>query len=326
MVQLCCDCGEIDDDHAKIAGGCSICTLFITSVILFAVSFGTLEPTECGIRYNNNLVTIDESRVYNNGRYFLGLGISFIKFPMDLQHITYIGNTSTAEDGALWAWSKEGQLLNFDIDFWYRLDRQYILNIYHRYGTDWGTVLNKIAVDAIKQIVVLYTAEDFFNKRNQIGVDMKNAVRARYTQEHVLLDILNLRRVGIPDRFEVKIVDKVIQGQLSQTALNIAATNDLRASIAVLRGQGNATVITTLAQATAKATQLIESAKSIGLSRLRQQEAASYQRLQEALGMNGTELLQYRWSQIMGNLEQDLTAKRALKFMVGFQNSLLQIP
>jgi hypothetical protein len=69
--------------------------LFIISIILFSVSFGTLSPvssgrvallcsharitqTEVGVRYNNNLVSIQE-RVYNNGRYFLGLGIWFVK-------------------------------------------------------------------------------------------------------------------------------------------------------------------------------------------------------------------------------------------------------
>jgi cytochrome b subunit of formate dehydrogenase len=36
--------GRDDEDTLKWAGGCCFCILFITGVILFSVSFGTLTP------------------------------------------------------------------------------------------------------------------------------------------------------------------------------------------------------------------------------------------------------------------------------------------
>lgn len=54
---------------------------------MFSVSFDTLQPWEVGLKYNNNLKTLQSSRVYNNGRYFLGLGLSFEKFPITLQFV-----------------------------------------------------------------------------------------------------------------------------------------------------------------------------------------------------------------------------------------------
>ena len=126
--------------QVKIGSGCCFCVLFITGVILFSVSFGTLTPVRChgclclcmgfadgenvqtqaGIRYNNNLVSIEtvktpctalhcaafppdpvtlrttrhdtpQDSVYNNGRYFLGLGVWFISFPTNAQLVEYTG-------------------------------------------------------------------------------------------------------------------------------------------------------------------------------------------------------------------------------------------
>jgi hypothetical protein len=59
----------------------------------------------------------------------------------------------------------------------------------------------------------------------------------------------------------------------------------------------------------ADASRTIEYARSDGLARLRSQEATSYSALQGALGLNGTELLQFRWAEIAGKL-QDVTLSR----------------
>lgn len=72
-----------------------------------------------GIRYNANLLTIEEDKVYSNGRYFLGLGstdflniafaliffkgVSFIKYPTTLVAAEFAGSQQLS------AWSAEGK-------------------------------------------------------------------------------------------------------------------------------------------------------------------------------------------------------------------------
>lgn len=54
--------------------------LFV-SVILLACAFQTLEPLEFGIEYNMNTRKLNEDRVLQGGRHFVGVGHTFIRFP-----------------------------------------------------------------------------------------------------------------------------------------------------------------------------------------------------------------------------------------------------
>jgi len=317
--------GRDDEDTLKWAGGCCFCILFITGVILFSVSFGTLTPTQCGIRYNNNLKEIEEGKVYNNGRYFLGLGVSFIKYPTSMQIMTYSG--SYGEHAALKAWSQEGQLITLDLNFYYRLDRDNIINLYKRYEDNWYTRFSQVAVRTIKAVAILYTADDFFTMRKAIGVQMKRDLRARLKLEFATVEIFNLNSIGIPTDFENKIVSKVVQTQLAKTAENEKITAILRAQISVIEGSGSAIVNYTIAKANADASRTIEYARSDGLARLRSQEATSYSALQSALGLNGTELLQFRWAEIAGKLQDTLSTltTRDMTFLVGFKNPIISV-
>jgi len=283
-----------DDSSMQLFGGCCFCVLFITGVILFSVSFDTLAPTEVGIRYNNNLKEIEEGRVYNNGRYFLGLGVWFIVYPMEMQQMQFVG--TAGERAALKAWSQEGQLMQLDISFYFRLDRDAIIMLYKRFENNYYSRYSQVAVRTIKAVSILYTADDFFTLRKIIGVHMKRDLRARLKQEFCTVEIFNLRAVNIPIDFETKIIQKVVQTQLQKTAENEKITAILRAQIAVIEGNGNAIVNYTIAKANADASRTIEFARSDGLARLRQQEAVSYNLLQQTLGLNGTELLQFRWA------------------------------
>jgi len=317
--------GRGEEDAIK-AGACCLCILFITGIILFSVSFGTLDPTQVGIRYNNNLKEIEESKVYNNGRYFLGLGVWFIDFQISLQQMQYSASIY-GEHAALRAWSAEGQLITIDLSFYFRLDRDQIINLYKRYEDQYYPRYSQISVRTLKAVTIQYTTVDFFTLRAAIGVHMKRDLRARLKQEFCTVEIFNLRAINIPTDFENKIISKVVQTQQQKTAENQKITAVLRAQIAVIEGNGYAIVNYTIAKASADALRTIEYARSDGLTRLRAQEAISYNNLQNVLGLNGTELLQYRWAEIAGKLDDTLTTlpNRTLSFLVGFASPTITV-
>jgi hypothetical protein len=76
----------------------AISILVTVGIILFSVllgvSFGTLEATEVGLDYNYNNFQIDSSVLYQPGRYYIGLGHVFLKFPSDLRTIRFSGNST----------------------------------------------------------------------------------------------------------------------------------------------------------------------------------------------------------------------------------------
>jgi len=213
------------------------------------------------------------------------------------------------------------------MSMYYRLDRDNIINLYRRYENGYESRYSQIIVRTVKSISIQYTADDFFTLRKAIGVHMKSAVRARLRQEFATVEIFNLRAIGIPALFEQKIISKVVQVQQQKTAENEKITAILRAQIAVIEGQGYATVNYTIARANADAKRTVEYARSDGLLRLRQQEAASYNNLQSVLGLNSTELLQFRWAEIAGKLEDTLTTltDRRMQFLVGFKSPTITV-
>jgi len=310
---------DLDDDQVRFGGGCCFCTLFVTGVILFAVSFGTLNPTEAGIRYNNNLVEIDASQVYNNGRYFLGLGLWFITFPVNCQLIEYTGAY------ALDAWSKEGQLINLDISFFYRLQRDNLVELYRRYGQGYDAVFYNIGIVTLKSVTIQYTAVDFFTKRREIGARMKSALRARLLEEFATVDFFNLGTVGVPQEFESKILTKVVTNQQANIAVFTQQVNELLAQILLIQAQGSGAVNYTVAKANADASRVTNNAISLGSRNLRSQEALSYSQLQNALGLTGQKLLAYRWAQLMNKLPGTGPTSRNLQFFVGFKQAAIQV-
>jgi len=73
-------CGdETPDIVYQGAAGC-FCLVYVVSAILVGASFRILGPTEIGLKQDTFSKTIDRSRAYESGRYFLGLARDFIRF------------------------------------------------------------------------------------------------------------------------------------------------------------------------------------------------------------------------------------------------------
>lgn len=308
----------MSEETRKYCCGCSLVVLFITSVILFAVSFDTLNPHQVGIKYNNNLKTIDKDRVYNNGRYFLGLGLSFIEFPVSAELIEFRGS------GALRMWTKEGQLVVVDLSLMYRLQRQHVHKIYFMFLTDYHSRLEQIAIRVSKKVSIQYTAEDFFQRRNLVGAHIRSELRRRLSDFYVTLELFNLRKIDIPTKFENKVIEKQITEQIKQTRIFERITATKRANITILQEVANATVGLKIAKAEAQRRKEVEKAKADAIRDLSYQESVSYSLVQRDLGISGESILQFRYSQLMEKLQEG-DEERKLKYFIGLQQKMLTI-
>lgn len=302
----------LEDGQKCAFYGCGV--IFLLSVILFAVSFDTLEPHYVAIKYNNNLKVIDNNRIYNNGRYFLGLGLSFIDFPIDCQIIDFRGWK------ALRMWSLEGQLVTVDLSLMYRLDRQYILDIYKRYELDYHSRLLQIAIRTAKKVSIQYTAEEFFLIRGTIGEHMRAEMRRRLEEEKVTLELFNLREILIPSKFEAKVIEKQIWEQRKKTKEFMKETAIRRASLTVMQGTAEAEKSLLIENATAIRNAAIESAKAKALQGIIDQQTLSYAEMQNTLSLTGLSLLKYRYGQLMGKLEESAGGRR-LSYVIGVKGS-----
>jgi len=315
------NCDEIlmsDGNVEKWCCGVSMVPVFFTSVILFALSFDTLDPHQVGIRYNNNLKTLDENRVYNNGRYFIGVGLSFIEFPITAELIEF------RYGGALRMWTNEGQLVLVDLSLMYRLERHNIIKLYKRYKEDYKSRYKQIIVRACKKVSIQYTAEDFFTKRNLVGTHMRSELRRRMKQEFATLEIFNLRKIDIPAKFEQKVVEKQIVQQGKQTRIYQKETAVKRAEITIRQQVALAVVHLKIENATAIRDQRIEKAKAEALLAVALQEAKSYNDVQTELDVPGNMILKYRFSQMMESLDVD-GKSRNVQYFIGLKKKMLSM-
>ena len=295
--------------------------VFLISVILFAVSFSVLDVDQMGIKYNANLLTIDEDRVYSNGRYFLGLGVSFLKFPTTLNAAEFAGSNQLS------AWSAEGQEVFLEVGFYYRLDRGKLVDIYKKYEDKYHARMLQVAKRVIKQVTIQYQAIQFFSNRTMIGEKMARDLRVNLAVEDMILELFALRAVDIPDAFEAKIQSKVVTLQTAKTATYRKDTAVARAANAVQEGNGYAKINKTLAEAAARATLTLESARAEGIKLLAQAEADAYERLATVLGLSAGPFLKYRWAQMLESLDNngDSNLARKTSAALGFESVSLRV-
>jgi hypothetical protein len=71
-----------EDLKAIIMGFCGLFTvgLVIFGCVAFFGSMETLEATECGLDFDTTRVKIDSTKLYKNGRHFIGLTHQFLVF------------------------------------------------------------------------------------------------------------------------------------------------------------------------------------------------------------------------------------------------------
>lgn len=82
-------CGSDTPDEVYTFGAGCCCLVYVVSAILVGASFRILGPTEIGLKQDTFSKTIDRSRAYESGRYFLGLARDFIRFDRRHQNIEF---------------------------------------------------------------------------------------------------------------------------------------------------------------------------------------------------------------------------------------------
>ena len=78
-----CDQGGLARAAERRPATCCSLAAFLFSILLFALSWDTLEPTEFGLVANSitGRVDLDPKHVYEGGRHFIWLAHHFLVFP-----------------------------------------------------------------------------------------------------------------------------------------------------------------------------------------------------------------------------------------------------
>ena len=209
-----------DDDEKKYMAGCCCFVILAISGGLVGCSFKTLEYNQVGIDFDSTSQSINEDKLFHNGRHFIGLAHSFFVYPTKLLTVEFaerddIGNPD-GQSGPLSAGSKDGQAIEIEISFFIRLrtkEVSNVVNLYKEYRTTFmPTVISK-ATNAIKETTVKFVTLEFFTNRTDISAEIHRALSGALESMSMDVEAVQLRNIKLSDNFEEAIIDKIVSAQ-----------------------------------------------------------------------------------------------------------------
>lgn len=237
----------------------------ITSIVIFFISFDTLEYQEMGLNYSWISETV-ESKSYPSGRYYLGLGNHFIKFPAMVKSVFFLDDMSPNTQGpALQSRTRDGLNVRLEVSFQYRLVFNDLYKLYTTLGVQYERTLVRMAIEQLTTAATTHNAHNFFNNRTVIGEEMHSLLEAHF-KRHAYAEVpfFQLRTVHLPTNFEEAIQETQVKQQEIQIASAEQSQNKVsyetrvlqaKQAVRVMANQGEAEAQAILAQNEAYCTQ-----------------------------------------------------------------------
>ena len=246
-----------------VAGGGCFCALLIAGAIMIGCSFGVLGPTDMGLDYDSINIRINEVDLFENGRYFIGLGHEFIIFPKRLKTIRMSDQASSGggegEEGEervtsqLLARTMDGLPVTLDLSFQYRLmpSAESLVKLYKDFQTDYESAYIRIARNVLRDVAADYQAFNYFYNRSVISSAMRGSLDVALMQHSATVQSFQLLNILLPPRFSSAIEETEIARQEIENAGYQQAVSITEANTRVREVERQAKIILLAANATA---------------------------------------------------------------------------
>jgi len=310
----CNDCDIGSTAQRKPIACCGLATFFV-SILLFALSWDTLEPTEFGLVANSitGRVDLDPKNVYEGGRHFIWLAHHFLVFPKNRVTIEFSdsnqGNQGGSfqrpplslrtgsnhdDDGSAGDEESGGQPLDISVSFQYNLIKERIPQFYQKFGEMYEDSFARYAQDALFTVATSKTPRQFWEDRGGVERQMHEAVNHSIHQNGFAnVAQLQLLRVGFLSQYEETITNIQLQEQLKVTKTYQLEVARVLKQTDILESETAATIMRIDAEAAKEATVIRATANAAALQYEQATKAMWYSRLKGHMGWNNSHLLQY---------------------------------
>lgn len=231
-----------------------VVVVVITSILIFFMSFDTLEYQEMGLNYSWISETVQQ-KTFSSGRYYLGLGNHFLKFPQMVKSVFFLDDMSPTTQGpALQSRTLDGLNVRLEVSFQYRLVFNDLYKLYSTLGLDYEQTLVRMAIEQLTTAATYHNAHNFFNNRTTIGQEMHKLLEEHF-KSHAYSEVpfFQLRTVHLPDDFEAAIQDTQVKQQEIQIAVAEQSQNRVRYETKVLQAEQAVMVMRNQGEAEAQA-------------------------------------------------------------------------
>jgi hypothetical protein len=308
----CCNDCDITSTVAARPGRVAGLAAFLVSILLFALSWDTLEPTEFGLVANSitGRVDLDPKNVYEGGRHFIWLAHHFLVFPKNRVTIEFSDShgegffqrpplslrtgSNHDDDGSAGDTESGGQPLDISVSFQYNLIKERIPEFYQKFGMAYEDSFARYAQDALFTVATSKTPREFWEDRGGVERQMHAAVNHSIRHNGFAnVAQLQLLRVGFLSQYEETITNIQLQEQLKVTkGYQLEVTRVLKQTD-ILESETTATIMRIDAEAAKEATVIKATANAAALQYEQETKALWYRRLKAHMGWDNANLLQY---------------------------------
>jgi len=220
--------------------------IITTTIIVLAVAIGLiagsvrdLDPNEVAFDYDGNVgLLVDDTTLYQGGRYFLGLNHDFIVFPKTVQALVIPTQQMRTADGLA---------VQIDITVQYvfsPLTSDALKNIYYTFQEDYETAFTYMIEGLTRDVAADYYASDFYELRAEIQTAMLMSLRSFFAANlSVSIEDLQLVSVTLTDALTQEIQNTELAKQDSLSAINERVVAELDLSTNVGQSYGDIAIL-----------------------------------------------------------------------------------
>jgi len=231
----------------------------ILITVLVSLSFQYVNYDQYALQKSTTTMKVQYDNVYDTGRYHWGVGHTTIPFSKLYRTIDFV------QDSALSVFTSTGVNITIEVSFQSQIQKDYVVEIFQTYGTDYDFQVENIATSAIKNAAVQFAVSDYYLNRANISNAMFSNLRKDLAMIHTNVPNLQLRKVTFPGIISAQLLNAAITAQQTleyqyQQLADIyrAGTQNLtteitaQAQIVVSQGQAQISQIQAVAEAQAE--------------------------------------------------------------------------
>ncbi len=188
-------------------GGCAGAFIGIWAVILIiaiaivASGFGVIKLNTAGLLYDPVALKLEENTIYLPGRYWKGLGKTFMTYPTTAQYINFFIKN---ENKAIKCKSADKSEIDVEIIVVYKLRPEFLFEHYNAFlNRDYKDVYKNLVRSKVQNTCSSYQMRDFIDSRTEISQAMADAVnKAMRTDMYSELVYFQLKNIDLNSNLE----------------------------------------------------------------------------------------------------------------------------
>jgi len=170
--------------------------------------------TEVALLYSHASRRIDRSKLYGAGRYYVGVGGEFIRYPITQQELILPPFDSRTSDGLK---------ISLEVSINYKVNKDFekILQIFDDFGYHYDGYLSRLAMNIIRDASANFTAFSYAQNRSQVSQQMELDISDDMNEIGFTLDSVQLLNVEFPSNFSNTLQGTLLlQQQVTQAYMN----------------------------------------------------------------------------------------------------------